>query len=191
VSRRRDNEMTARLDESPDGDVLLVSLEAAVPLWIAQLRAMTSELRTRTCTVWAQQSAEAVASRGDQLMFRSKPHKGEGGTADTFNHLARGLAVGAFQPGGITFAGRHWEVTADDLVAARVATVVVETDCEDCGGSGTEWEMVPLPTLPGDAEGWRETDRPCPTCGGTGDGPPRERPLRWWERPIVDAVRSL
>jgi DNA-directed RNA polymerase specialized sigma24 family protein len=41
-------------------------------------------------------------------MFLTKPHKGEGGTADTFNHLARGLAALAFQPGGVRFNGTLW-----------------------------------------------------------------------------------
>jgi hypothetical protein len=36
----------------------------------------------------------------------------EAGTAEAFNHLAEGVALGAFQPGGITIFGHHWEVPA-------------------------------------------------------------------------------
>lgn len=38
----------------------------------------------------------------------ANPADDGGGSADTFNHLARGLAALAYQPGGVTFAGRHW-----------------------------------------------------------------------------------
>ena len=38
----------------------------------------------------------------------ARPADDGGGTADTFNHLARGLAALAYQPGGVTAFGRHW-----------------------------------------------------------------------------------
>jgi hypothetical protein len=90
-------------------DILATSLELAVPLRVAELAAMTPHGRERTMREWAQASADAVAHRGDSLLFATKPHKGEGGTADTFNHLARGLAAAAYLPGGVTFLGRLWE----------------------------------------------------------------------------------
>ena len=95
----------------PDLWALIPTLEVAVPLRIAELARQNDEQRGRTMRAWAANAADVIASRGDQLMFRSKPHKGEGGTADTFNDLARALAVGAFVPGGVTFAGMHWEWT--------------------------------------------------------------------------------
>ena len=81
--------------------VLLTALEAAVPLHIIELRDRTPEQRVAI----GQKSAGEVAHRGDVLEFGG--HK-RGVVADVFNHLARGLACGAYQPGGITFAGRHW-----------------------------------------------------------------------------------
>lgn len=90
--------------------VLLVALEAAVPLWIVELRRMPAGQRERTRTVWARAGAESIAHKGDVLQYGSK-RRGE--AADVFSHLARGLAALAFQPGGVTFAGLHFEATAD------------------------------------------------------------------------------
>lgn len=80
---------------------LVIALEAAVPLHIVDLRDRTPEQRVAI----AQRCADEVAHRGDILQFGG-PKRGE--VADVFNHLARGLACGAYQPGGITFAGKHW-----------------------------------------------------------------------------------
>lgn len=88
--------------------LLAIALGAGVPLRLAELAVMMPEVRDRTIAEWASAAADVVASRGDQLMFRTKPHKGEGGTADTFNHLARGLAALAHAPGGVRFMGTHW-----------------------------------------------------------------------------------
>ena len=50
----------------------------------------------------------------------AEPVDDGGGTADTFNHLARGLAALAYQPGGVDFAGRHW--CADHRACQAAAT---------------------------------------------------------------------
>jgi hypothetical protein len=49
--------------------------------------------------------AGIIAARGDLILYRGGKH-GESATA--FNALAEGLAIGACQPGGVTFAGQHW-----------------------------------------------------------------------------------
>lgn len=82
-------------------DTLVIALEAAVPLHIIEMGRLTPEQRQRV----ALRSAGEVASRGDILQFRGGKR---GETAAVFNHLARGLACLAFQPGGVTFAGHHW-----------------------------------------------------------------------------------
>lgn len=79
-------------------DVLPISLDAAVPLHIAELRTASQDDRARI----ARDSADTVASQGDVLQY------GGTGCAQAFNALARGLAAAAYQPGGITYAGRHW-----------------------------------------------------------------------------------
>ena len=82
-------------------DALLIALEAAVPLHIIELQDRTPEQRVAI----AQRSADEVACHGDTLQFGGGKR---GDVAAVFNHLARGLAAGAFAPGGITFAGHHW-----------------------------------------------------------------------------------
>jgi hypothetical protein len=84
--------------------VLIETLRLAVPLWMDQLHHLHQSARDRKIRTWAADAADAVAHRGDTLQFGGK--KGE--AAQVFNHLARGLAAAAHQPGGITFAGEHW-----------------------------------------------------------------------------------
>lgn len=81
-------------------DLLRVSLQAAVPLWIADVRDWEPERRVEA----ARGCADVIAAHGDDLQFGGRH------TADAFNSLARGLACCAYQPGGVTFLGDHWEV---------------------------------------------------------------------------------
>jgi hypothetical protein len=81
-----------------------------VPLDIAALRAMRADLREQLRLRWAAEAAEAIAHKGDVLQYGGK----RGEAADVFNHLAKGLAAAAFQPGGVTFAGLHFECVAED-----------------------------------------------------------------------------
>jgi|GEM_PF-2057796 len=83
-----------------DNDVLLISLEAAVPLHIMELASVSGEERLRI----GRAAVEPITNRGDALLFGGK----KGAAAEVFNALARGLAALAYQPGGVTFAGRHW-----------------------------------------------------------------------------------
>jgi hypothetical protein len=80
---------------------LVPALSAAVPLWAEKVRAMTPSQRAERAHV----CAAYVAAHGDALIYRSRP----GATAEAFNRLAEGLAVAAFTPGGVTFAGMHFE----------------------------------------------------------------------------------
>jgi hypothetical protein len=100
-------------------DPLMASLEVAVPLWIERWRNASPQRRCDRAIA----CADVVAAHGDKILYRSKPHparrlhdgtwaEAEAGTAEAFNHLAEGVALGAFQPGGITIFGHHWEVPA-------------------------------------------------------------------------------
>lgn len=108
-------------------DLLQVSLATAVPLHIAELRGRSTEDLLRI----AQESATEVASHGDVVLYRSKK---KGATASAFNALARGLAVLAFAPGGVTFMEMHWEVagpgplSSEELRSAHRRIVSVSTD---------------------------------------------------------------
>lgn len=80
--------------------VLIETLKLAVPLHIDDLRDATPQQRQRL----AREAAQVIASQGDVLMFGGR----KGAAANAFNHLARGLAAAAYQPGGVDFAGQHW-----------------------------------------------------------------------------------
>lgn len=82
-------------------DLLRVALQAAVPLWVQEAAIWSAEYRLTV----ARESADVVASKGDVLQFGGE--KGE--AAKAFNALARGLACCAYQPGGVTFMGDHYE----------------------------------------------------------------------------------
>jgi hypothetical protein len=84
--------------------LLMLSLEAAVPLWVERHRATAPEQRAERASALG----SIVAYRGDHILFRTgRP----GQTAEAFNALAEGIALLSFQPGGVKFTGRHWEST--------------------------------------------------------------------------------
>jgi hypothetical protein len=104
-------------------ETLVLTLQVAVPLRIAELTRLPAWQRDETMEHWAADAAEVLASNGDTLMFRTKPWKikeaqlgagsrrkpgDEVSTAATFNHLAKGLAAFALCLGGVTFGGVHW-----------------------------------------------------------------------------------
>jgi hypothetical protein len=93
---------------------LLPALEVSVPLFIAELRGTSHWQRVSL----AREDADQIAAHGDALMFRGTK---KGQAARSFNALARGLAIGAYQPGGITFAGRHWCTDHDVCTGAKPA----------------------------------------------------------------------
>lgn len=85
-------------------DVLLIGLQAAVPLRIHELCAMPPRRRSEIMQAWRADAVDAIGHRGDALQFGGK----RGQAAAVFNDLARGLAVLAHAPGGVQFAGLHW-----------------------------------------------------------------------------------
>jgi len=87
-------------------DLLRTSLQAAVPLWIEELKRQPWEEIQRI----AQESAQVIAEKGDILQYRGSK-KGE--TAAAFNALAKGVAALSFVPGGVTFLGDKWESEHD------------------------------------------------------------------------------
>lgn len=97
-------------DDKHKTGALTITLELAVPLWIAELAAMDETDRERHIWWWTQTAADRIAGCGDRLQYgdpkRRKSERAE--VATDFNYLASGLAALAWQPGGVTFAGRHW-----------------------------------------------------------------------------------
>jgi hypothetical protein len=84
--------------------LLLMSLEAAVPMWLAELDKLPASLRSGQLDFWRAHALEEVAAHGDVLMYGGK----KGDAAKAFNWLARGLAALSTNPGGVAFLGRVW-----------------------------------------------------------------------------------
>ena len=89
-------------------DLLIVSLEVAVPLWIDRMKQAPwaeIELSLPRC-------AEVIANRGDIILFKSQKR---GETAAAFNVLAQALAALSFMPGGVKAFRQHWETKHPEL----------------------------------------------------------------------------
>jgi hypothetical protein len=83
-------------------------LALAVPLKIAEYherRGGQPSCHDRQRVAWA--TAAELGGKGDHLLFAAP---NEGDTAELFNRIVDALAVLAFQPGGVTFLGTHYEV---------------------------------------------------------------------------------
>lgn len=80
---------------------LLDALDYAMPIQVSAIRRWTPDSRARA----ARKAWHAVAtemSGAADLMFGGRHQE------DEFNALVLVLAVFAYQPGGVTFATRHW-----------------------------------------------------------------------------------
>ncbi len=101
-----------RIEESR-GEVDFVTgafLGISVPLWIEEMRAWSADRREHKAhelgKVIAYGAGAAALADPDR---RATSKRGELGNA--FNALAQGLACLAYCPGGIVFAGHHWQAT--------------------------------------------------------------------------------
>lgn len=81
---------------------LPMALEVAVPLWIERFRDWPAQCRIER----ARECGDFVAIHGDIILYRNRT--GEVRTAKGFNRLAEGIALGAYQPGGVGACGLHW-----------------------------------------------------------------------------------
>lgn len=109
-------------------DVLIVSLQVAVPLWIRQLTDLDEDTRAALMGAWRDAAWEPLAHMSDVGMMGGGS---KGVAAGWFNHLARAIAVLSFAEGGVTCFGEHWcsahARCSQELVAHRV-------DVFECGG---------------------------------------------------------
>ena len=97
-----------------------IHLSVAVPMWIHELKSIPcSELQGM-----ASECADVIASKGDVLQFGGGKN---GDAARAFNALAKGLAIGAFSPGGIQFMGMRFVARHPDD-----DTDVVQWDARGC-----------------------------------------------------------
>lgn len=97
--------------KATDDIALVESLRFAVPMWVHELRDCTPEQRVAR----AKRCAQVVAEHGDALQFKGESASARRSTRDAFNRLAEGLALLAFQDGGVAFAGHHWCVGSNHM----------------------------------------------------------------------------
>lgn len=137
-----------RSDEvsSPAGDVpavglLRVCLSAAVPLQIEKLRRSGGATRVRD-------AVDVLASNGDALLRRSPALPDEPGTAKTFNHLARAVAVLALRPGGGHLFGAVWCADHSPCGALTTGEDHVQRGSIPCGQCVAEGRCGDEPGVP-------------------------------------------
>jgi hypothetical protein len=112
-------EMHARMQgidtEAQRRELLLDALQILVPLWIGHVRDWTPEQRCARA-----HEASGVLAFGencDELRGRhgsgpaSFANGSPAGSGAILNSLAMGIALLALQPGGVDYAGAHWEAT--------------------------------------------------------------------------------
>lgn len=91
------------LAAQPGAHPMLDALLAAVPLEITAQRDWPAEVRAE----FAHGHADALQQGADAAQFGGSAGEQRAGAA-YFASLARVLAAMAYQPGGVTFSGRHW-----------------------------------------------------------------------------------
>lgn len=103
----RAKDRSTREESAPSEFLLSGLLVIAVPLWMDRLFLMSWEERDRrrsACLdVLAGSEADGVAC------LATGSHTKDGKVGEAFNRLAEALALGALQPGGVTFMGMHFE----------------------------------------------------------------------------------
>lgn len=76
------------------------ALIGLIPLWIAELAILPAESRYDRCAG----DADNIAQNADRLLYPEGRRMQDSGV---LNSVARGLALGAFQPGGVTLVRIH------------------------------------------------------------------------------------
>ncbi len=117
ASRTEEQLLQMRLEES-QGDIDPMTrsmLGLAVPLWIDRMRFWRWEYRQQVAVLCRDVIAhhQGIAAICD-TEARGTARKGD--LALCFNAMAQGLGLLAFCPGGIVFAGHHWEAHTPEVV---------------------------------------------------------------------------
>jgi len=128
--------------EEAQRDLLTLTLQVAVPMWLSRLDGLDPEARDVHVRRWAADATDAVASRGDVLQFGGK--RGEAGAV--FNALARGLAALATCPGGVRFVDVLWCARHFPHGVASPALMICPSCVDDDAAYGTnEVANHPMP----------------------------------------------
>ncbi len=106
-----------RIEESSkDLDTITSAcLAVAVPMWIERMRHwLPREIEQRAhALVEITASDQGVAAMVDDEARTTAKKRNPGSLGKAFNAIAEGLACLAHCPGGVVFAGSHWEVRRD------------------------------------------------------------------------------
>lgn len=118
ASRTAEDLLRMRIEESVgDTDAITRSLLGfAVPIWIDKMRFWRWEYRQQVAALCQEVIShhQGIAAICD-TEARGTARKGD--LALCFNAMAQGLALLAFCPGGIVFAGHHWEAQTPEVPA--------------------------------------------------------------------------
>ncbi len=90
-------------------DLLLIGMEVMVPMWIREVAGWPPEDRQAAAAA----AAELISCGADQLK-ETNPRKRGLPRGTVTSAIARGLAVLAHLPGGVTWAGGHWCTAAHE-----------------------------------------------------------------------------
>jgi hypothetical protein len=118
ASRTEEQLLQMRLEES-QGDIDPMTrsmLGLAVPMWIDKTRFWRWEYRQEVAALCQEVIShhQGIAAICD-TEARGTARKGD--LALCFNAIAQGLALLSFCPGGIVFAGHHWEAQTPEVPA--------------------------------------------------------------------------
>jgi hypothetical protein len=127
--RTEEELLRAGIDESAKlfNPVLRACLGTAVPMWIDKMRHWRADYRVQVAHGLVEitchhQGMAAIADPADRGTVK------EGGVTVAFNAVAQGLACLAFCPGGVVFAGHHWQVAAATPTEAPTPTPTQRTE---------------------------------------------------------------
>ncbi|MER7126668.1 hypothetical protein [Micrococcus luteus] len=87
-------------------ELLLVGMGLLVPLWIARVASWPDADRQAAAVA----AADLISTGADELR-ETNPRRRDLPQGTVTSAIARGLALLAYQPGGVTWAGSHWCTT--------------------------------------------------------------------------------
>lgn len=110
--------LALRIQESyaDTGELTRQFLGLAVPMWIEKMRWWPGRYRERRAHELGEELAASQGLVADDNPEGRVPRSERGEVAPQFNLLAQGLGLLALCPGGVVFAGQHWQAepgTAD------------------------------------------------------------------------------
>lgn len=113
--------MTDTQTDTDARERLLLVLDGLVPLHLMRLSSPVELARAQQESALPGGPADVIAESGDRLTA-SGNFRGEGEhrtRGKVLSAMAQGLALGAMQPGGVTWAGAHWCTAAHDACPNR------------------------------------------------------------------------